>query len=187
LAVYPQATKTAYHTVEAMQHFCGPKGRIASFYCDKAPELVTPARACKWRLSTATTGMPQTNGVAERSVRTVKEGGGCGIVQSGFNAKTFWARSCRALMFSTNIATVYGDSCYDRRHKAGRFRGQRVLFGAYVDFMPQHDIKVVSMGAKQSPECLSVTTFTLEDDGLATTSSPTISPSGVIVMFSSRR
>ncbi len=26
LAVYPKATKTAYHTVEAMQHFCGPKG-----------------------------------------------------------------------------------------------------------------------------------------------------------------
>ena len=31
LAVYPKATKTAYHTVEAMQHFCGPRDRIASF------------------------------------------------------------------------------------------------------------------------------------------------------------
>ena len=38
LAVYPTATKTAYHTIEALQHFCGPKDRIASFYCDNAPE-----------------------------------------------------------------------------------------------------------------------------------------------------
>ena len=90
LAVYPKTTKTTYHTIEAMQHFCGPKDRIASFYCDNAPELVSAARALKWRLSTATTGMPQTNGVAENCVRRTKEGGGCGKVQSGFNAATFW-------------------------------------------------------------------------------------------------
>ena len=70
LAVYLEATKTCYHTVEAMQHFCGPKDRIASFYCDNAPELVTSARACRWRIATATPGMPQANGVAERSVTT---------------------------------------------------------------------------------------------------------------------
>ena len=58
LAVYPKAIKTGYHTEEAMQHFCGPKDRIASFYCDNAPELVTSARACKRKLATATTGMP---------------------------------------------------------------------------------------------------------------------------------
>jgi hypothetical protein len=103
LAVYPNATKTAYHTVEAMQHFCGPKDHIASFYCESAPELVTSARACKWRRSTATTGMPQTNGVAERSVRTGKEGGGCGIVQSGFNAKTFWPEAAEHFCFRQTL------------------------------------------------------------------------------------
>ncbi len=90
LAVYPKATNTAYHTVDAMRHFCGPEDRIASFYCDNAPELVTSARALKWRLATATTGMPQTNGAAENCVRRTKEVGGCGIVQSGYNRSTFW-------------------------------------------------------------------------------------------------
>ena len=75
LAVYHTATKTAHHTIEAMQHFAGPKDHISSFYCDNAPELFTSARACKWRLATATPGIPQTNGVADRSVRIVKEGG----------------------------------------------------------------------------------------------------------------
>ncbi len=82
-----------------MQHFCGPKDRRASFYCDNAPELVMSARACKWRLSAATTGMPLTNGVAERSVRTDKEGGGCGIVQSGLNASTFWPEAAEHFCF----------------------------------------------------------------------------------------
>jgi hypothetical protein len=74
-----------YHTVEAMQHFAGPKDHVSNFYCDSAPELIASARACKWGLATATPWMPRTNGVAERSVRTVKEGGGCGSAQSGYN------------------------------------------------------------------------------------------------------
>ncbi len=68
-----------------MLQLAGPKDKIASFYCDNAPELVSGARALHWRLATATTGMPQTNGVAENCVRWTKEGGGCGVVQSGFN------------------------------------------------------------------------------------------------------
>ena len=80
IAVYPNSSKSAKHTTEAMRHFVGSKDKISNFYCDNAPELITAARACQRRLSTATTGMPQTNGVAERSVRTVKEGSSCGAV-----------------------------------------------------------------------------------------------------------
>jgi hypothetical protein len=151
LAVYPKTTKTTEHTVEAMQHFCGPKDRTASFYSDNAPELVSSARKLKWRLSTATTGMPQTNGVAENCVRRVKEGGGCGIVQSGLNAATFWPEAGQHFCFSANIAIVEGDSAYNQRHKAGRFKGQSFPFGALVDFMPQNDTRVESMGAKTIP------------------------------------
>ena len=114
LAVYPKAIKTAYHTIEAMQHFAGPKDHISSFYCDNAPELITSARACKWRLATATPGIPQTNGVAERSVRTVKEGGGGGNVQSGYNP-TWWPEAGEHFCFSKTIAIVDDDSSYDRR------------------------------------------------------------------------
>ena len=90
LAVYPKSTKTTYHTIEAFQHFAGAKDKIRSFHCDNAPELLSAARALHWRLSTATPGMPQTNGVAENCVRRTKEGGGCAIVQSGLNPRTFW-------------------------------------------------------------------------------------------------
>jgi hypothetical protein len=95
--------------------------------------------------------MPQTNGVAENCVRRVKEGGGCAIVQSGFNPATFWPPASEHYCFSVNIALIDGDSCYNRRHKQGHFKGQQIPFGALCDFMPQPDTKVESIGPKTLP------------------------------------
>ena len=127
IAVYPKATKTAEHTIEAYQHFAEKKDTIASFYCDNAPELAKAARKCKWRLATATTGQPQANGVAERSGRTVNEGGGCGIVQLRYNPK-WWPRAEECFCFSGNIASVDGDSSYNRRHGKGYFKCESYPF-----------------------------------------------------------
>ena len=46
IAVYPKATKTAEHTMEAFQHIAGKKDTTASFYSDNAPELAKAARKC---------------------------------------------------------------------------------------------------------------------------------------------
>ncbi len=134
-----------------MQHFAGSKNKVQSFDCDNAPELIAAATALKWRLATATTGMPQTNGVAENCVRKTKEGSGCGIVQSWVEPDSFWGSAGEHYCFSTNIAIIDGDSSYNRRHKIGHFKGQQIPFGALVDFMPQPDTKVASMGAKTIP------------------------------------
>ena len=45
IAVYPKASITAEHTIEALKHRVGPTDKIASFYCDNALELVAAARA----------------------------------------------------------------------------------------------------------------------------------------------
>ena len=55
IVVYPKSSKSAKHFIEAMNHFACSKDKISNFYCDNALELVTAARACHWRLSTATT------------------------------------------------------------------------------------------------------------------------------------
>ena len=82
LAVYPKSAKDTANTVAAMLHFAGPRDKVLSFYCDNAPELIPAATSLKWRLGTATTGMPLTNGVAENRARRCKVGVGCVIVQS---------------------------------------------------------------------------------------------------------
>ena len=129
---------------------------------------MTSARACKWRIATATTGIPQINGVAERSVRTVKEGGGCGVAQSGYNPK-WWPEAGEHSRFAKIIAIVNGDSSYNRRRKTGHFKGESHPFVALVDFMPKNDMKLESMGTKQFQVCLSLTTFIQEHSGVATT------------------
>ena len=114
-------------------------------------ELVAAATACHWRLATSTTGMPQTNGVAENCVRRAKEGGGCAIVQSGLDPAAFWPPAVEHYCFASNIALMDGDSAYNKRHKKGHFLGLRIPFGALVDFMPQPDTRVESIGAKTIP------------------------------------
>ena len=55
------------------------------------------------------------------------------------------------MFFNNIVAAVDGDSCYNRRHRAGRFKDQKIPFGTYVEFMPQNDTKVESMGAETIP------------------------------------
>ena len=75
------------HTVEAFKQWAVSKEKIQAFYCDNAHELIGAARKRGWRCATATTGIPPTNGLAERMVRRGKEGGRCNVVQSGLHGK----------------------------------------------------------------------------------------------------
>ena len=150
IAVYPKSSTSAKHTIEAVKHFAGPEDKIASFYCDNAPELISGARACQWRFSTAATGMPQSNGVAERSVRTVKEGSSCAIVQSGYST-TWWPDAREHFCFAKNATLVDGDSSYSKRHGRGRFKGERIPSGEFVDFMPQPPTNLDAMGGRSMP------------------------------------
>ena len=130
-----------------MQHFAGRTDNIKKLYCDNAPDLVAGARHGKWRLVTSTTGMPQTNGLAERGVRTVKEGGRCRVVQAGFSA-SWWPIALEHLCFSKVITDVAGDSPYSKRLGRGECRGERISFGALIDFMPQPETRIYNWGGK---------------------------------------
>ena len=64
---------------------------------------------------------------------------------------TSWPFAGEHFCFANNIAIVNGDSAWNKRHKKGRFRGMQFPFGALVDFMPQPDTRVESMGPKTLP------------------------------------
>ncbi len=53
---------------------------------------------------------------------------------------------------SRNIAMIEGDSCYHRRHEKGRFKGLQTPCGALVEFMPQNDMNIESIGSKTLQE-----------------------------------
>jgi len=132
---YPKASKSAEHTLEAFRHWQGPSEKILSFYADNAPELRQAAREMRWRMPTSTPGVPQTNGLAERSVRTLKEGITTNLAASGL-VKRWWEYAGPHHAFARNIQHVAGDSSYMKRH-GEHCKAKQIPFGALVDFMPR--------------------------------------------------
>ena len=77
--------KTAKLTKECIQKFAGPSSVIKYAYTDGAPEFTKAMRDLGIPHDKSTAHRPQTNGVAERAVRRVKEGTSSCLVQSGLN------------------------------------------------------------------------------------------------------
>ena len=135
LEVYPAATKSEDDTVEAFQHWAGPKDKVDSFYADNAPELKAAAKRVGWRMPTATPGVPRTNGLIERMVRNCKTMAKANRSQAGFH-KSWWPYTMRHLTFSRRIKMVDGDSIYNKHHETGHCKAKRIPCGAFVDYLP---------------------------------------------------
>ncbi len=109
LEVYPVATKTADDTVQAFQSFVGQEDKVDSFYADNAPERLAAAKACRWRMLTATPDVPMTNGLIERMVRKAKAKGKGNRKQAGLH-KSWWPYAMRHFTFARRAAIVDGKS-----------------------------------------------------------------------------
>lgn len=141
LDCFPSPTRSEHHIIEAMQEITKPTDKIKLFYCGSASELAAGARYFKWRRPTSTPGIPQTNGLAKRCVRKVKDGGRSGIAQSGFTGACWWHRAAKHFFFYQNIAIVDGGSSYNKRHKQGHLPSRKFAFGSLVGFLPQPGTK----------------------------------------------
>ena len=131
-----QATKSAEHTIQALQDFAGEHA-VKPFYNDNAPELSLAAFQLGWMHPTFTPGVPQTNGLAERMVRSAKEGGRANLVQAGLSVEWFeFAAPDFCFTKSTEVTPEGGaDTPYFLKHEK-ESKHIRVPFGALVDFMP---------------------------------------------------
>ena len=83
---FPKATLSYNDTLKAMRDFQGTTGpKVQQFHSDNFPSIAKAAKTMRWTAPTSTPGIPQTNGLAERKVRQVKEGGRTNLVQSGLD------------------------------------------------------------------------------------------------------
>ena len=85
-----------------MVHYFFGEVKPRRIWTDSAPELIKACTDLGYLHDTCTPHRPQSNGVAERQVRKVKEGTRCMISQSGLHA-IWWHYAMRCFCYLQNI------------------------------------------------------------------------------------
>ena len=131
---YPCKTRDESDAHDAFRYFEGPNDKIKYWYSDKAPELLKAAQMMKWKIDSATPGMPWTNGLAESTVKLVLHGGRACLMGAGLPAK-YWPYATKYFCMASNIEIEGGTSPWFERH-GSQFTGMRLPFGCLVDYYP---------------------------------------------------
>ena len=80
IQAYPCKTKTSQETQRSLQKFLEPGRKPKVIYTDNSLEFGKSCEDLSWNHFTSTPHRSETNGIAERAVRRVKEGTSAGIV-----------------------------------------------------------------------------------------------------------
>ena len=104
----PCKTKTSQEAQRSLQKFLEPDRKPEVIYTDNSLDF---GRACEdlaWNHCTSTPHRSETNGIAERAVRRVKEGTSAALLQSGLN-ESWWADSMECYTYLRNVTDLFSD------------------------------------------------------------------------------
>ena len=87
IQAYPCVTKTSQETERSLQKFLEPNRKPKVIYTDNSLEFGKACEDLSWNHCTSTPHRSETNGMAERAVRRVKEGTSAVLLQSGLDEK----------------------------------------------------------------------------------------------------
>ena len=113
---YPCKTKTSQETQRSLQKFLEPERKPKVIYTDNSLEFGKACEDLSWNHCTSTPHRSETNGIAERAVRRVKEGSSAVLLQSGLN-ESWWADSTVCYTYLRNVTDLFSDgkTPYERR------------------------------------------------------------------------
>ena len=109
----------------------------SKIYTDGAQEYKTSLKGLHWIVETCTPHRRQTNAIAERAVRRVREGTASALLQSGMDP-IWWPEASQCYCFLRVIRDqLHPDNktAYERRW-GKKFSGPFVPCGASVSFLP---------------------------------------------------
>ena len=98
---YPCKTKTSQETQRSPMKFLEPTRKPKVMYTDNSLEFCKACEDLSWNHRTSTPHRSETNGIAERAVRRVKEGTSAVLLQSGLN-ENWWADSMECHCYPRN-------------------------------------------------------------------------------------
>ena len=133
---YPCKNKTSQETQRSLQKFLEPDRNPNVIYSDNSLEFGKACEDLSWNHCTSTPHRSETNGIAERAVRRVKEGTSAVLLQSGLN-ESWWADSMECFTYLRNVTDLFSDgkTPYERR-LAQPFKGSIIPFGSLVEYHP---------------------------------------------------
>ena len=105
---YPCKIKTSQETQRSLQKFLEPNGEAKVFYTDNSLEFSKACEDLSWNRCTSTPHRSETNGIAERAVRRVKEGTSAVLLHSGLDRKR-WTDSMECCTYLRNIQDLLSD------------------------------------------------------------------------------
>ena len=103
---------------------------------DNSLELDKTCEDLSWNHLTSTPHRSETNGIAERAVRRIKEGTSAVLLQSGLDEK-WWADSMECYCYQRNVQDLLPDGKTPCEKRFGEpFKGPVIPYGAMVEYHP---------------------------------------------------
>ena len=116
IQAYPCKNKTSQETQRSLQKFPEPERKPKVICTHNSLEFGKACENVSWNPWTSTPHRSETNGIAERAVRRVKEGTSAVLLQSGLN-ENWWAESMECFTYLRNVTDLLSDgkTPYERR------------------------------------------------------------------------
>ena len=117
IQAYPCKNKTSQETQRSLQKVPGAREETKKSFTLTIPwNSAKLVKIFSWNHCTSTPHRSETNGIAERAVRRVKEGTSAVLLQSGLN-ESWWADSMECYTYLRNVTDLLSDgkTPYERR------------------------------------------------------------------------
>ena len=105
---YPCKTKTFQETEKSLQKFLEPRRKPKVVHTDNSPEFGKSCEELSWNHCASTPRRSETNAIADRAVRRIKEGTSAVLFQSDLDEK-WWADSMECHCYLRNIQDLFSD------------------------------------------------------------------------------
>ena len=137
IQAYPCKNKTSQETQRSSQKFLEPDRKPEVIYIDNSLEFGRTCADIPWNHCTSTPHRSETNGIAERAVRRLKEGRHlCCIVAIRYEWKLV-GRFMESYTLSANVTDFLSDGKTPYERRSGQpFNGPIIPFGSLVEYHP---------------------------------------------------
>ena len=118
----------------SLQKLLEPDRTPKVIYTENSLEFGKSCEDLTWNHCTSTPHRSDTNGIAERAVRRVKEGTSAVLLQSGLD-ENWWVDSMECHTFVRNVTDLLSDGKTPYERRCGQpFKGLIISFGSLVEY-----------------------------------------------------